>query len=273
MLGSGRGVTDPRAIAQRLTDTERELGQLHAQLGSVSQTNERLRREYAELNDEVARLHLQLGDASSEIAMCSVHRDIARYAAMRAGGVDPLAHSLFEEEHHDIWTAGRPYLTGQHVYEPQTGACYRAKRGGVSAGARPGQSSHWHLCTAGICPEPEPIPATPHPVGGLALRQTAVWWDRERHAWRLEQLTPEHLVAVISWLRESAEWLYQAELNGLRLYVPCPTWAYPSPRAWLADTPLMGALLAERRRRRRRGDIHILNAGRGPRGGSDENDG
>jgi hypothetical protein len=92
-----------------------------------------------------------------------------------------------------------------------------------------------------------------HPCDGEAVRQTELWWDRNRAGWRIRDardIDDEYLANIIDYLRRHARQLCAGEARCEVPMVPCPWNAYPSPAAWLADTPLMHALLRERRRRR-----------------------
>ncbi len=151
-----------------------------------------------------------------------------------------------------MWTPGRPYLSYQHVWHPKTGDCYQADKGGAPAGEMPGTGRHWQACMdTPTCPTPLPVLAgeLEHPLGGPALRQTELWWDVNHTAWTVREIADDYLENIIAFLRRHARQMCAAEAEQSIPFVPCPWNAYPSAAAWLADTPLMRALLRERRRR------------------------
>jgi hypothetical protein len=249
VLGNGRGVTDTRALGELLASTERNLSAAHQELGQLCSETDAFNQRLDELDAIVVELQTELSATSMELRWCERDRDLARYCVVRSGGQDPLVAGV-NDEHHGIWTPGRPFLTGQHVYEPLTGACYSVTAGGAAAGERPHESRRWRRCRGGRCPAPGPIPTTPHPVGsGYALRQREHWWDATGRRWNIHDLASDHLIAVIDYLRDFANPMRDAELSDSRTYVPCPANAYPSASTWLSDCPLMRVLLAERRRR------------------------
>lgn len=251
VVGNSRGVTDARSLARALTNSERELTLTYARLSDAAADIEQLNREKAQLAEVVTCLEGDVALADHLLDCSRRDRDLARAALMRAGRRDPVVNSV--AEHHGNWTPGRPYLTNQHVYLPNTSVCFRARAGGALVGASPGKSSRWRRCGDGACPQPTAVPVGSHPVrSGYALRQEVWWWDKDLKRWALEDLSSEYLMAVIDFLRDAAPRLHGTEFDSARFHVPCPVWAYASARSWLSDTPLMRALLAERRRRRLR---------------------
>jgi hypothetical protein len=86
-----------------------------------------------------------------------------------------------------------------------------------------------------------------------------VWVDKHHDSWSLQDLSREHLLGVIEWLAENAFALWAAERRNAKVLLPCPVNAYPTADAWMRDTPLLGALLAEKARRRVRRTKAIAN--------------
>ena len=250
LLGKGRGLDDPHALAARLAATERQLVSAEAVSADLRIANQQLVENCRELSMEADALDDALAIAKAAGAWSRRERDIARYDAMRGGRPDPLP-DIDDEVHHGLWTPGRPYLTHQHVYEPRTSACYRAREGGAPVGARPARSTRWRRCRGSGCPSLPAMNWPRHPSEGFALRQSSHWWDRDQALWLLAEMPMDYLEAAIAWLRGAAVGLYIGELHRSNPCLPCPAWAYPSPRSWISDTPLMRALLAERRTRRR----------------------
>jgi hypothetical protein len=255
LLGDGRGITDARVLLARLSSAERELAGATTELERVYSEKDELAHGRQLLHDRIAGLEDAVEDAAVELASCQCDHDHARYIAVAAGLGDPFIRG--EPEHQGVWTPGRPYISGQHVYDPQTGACYQARCLGVVAGKHPRQSKLWYRCKGAPCPELVELSMDPHPAAsGYALRQERSWWDREKKRWKLKDLSREHLLGVIKYLEDNIVRLYADDSAQLPMRVPCPPNAYfstgghSSQYAWLQDTPLMRALLAEKRRRR-----------------------
>ena len=247
VLGDVRGATDARALRARLGSAERERDEAWATAWSLQTELGALRLRGTELSIELQTSRAALLDARVDLDCLLSARDAARYAAMFAGAPDPITADA--EVHHGRWTPGRPYLDGQHVTHPISGHCYRAHTGGVPAGLMPDGVNGWVPCQ-GVCPQPERVFAGSHPASsGFALRQHEFWWDQSGERWALADLTAEHLTAVIDWLPEHLDTLWQPEFRGSVPRVPCPANAYEFAEDWLADTPLMRALLAEAQRR------------------------
>lgn len=252
LLGDGRGVSDSRSLRERLAGTERELTAAQGELRRSRKTTDSLESDVRALKENVEELKETLHLEGRRAAANECERDLARYAALRGGIPDPLV--AVEPVHQAVWTKGRPYLTGQHVFDPSTSACYYASPGGVPAGRPPGRSRGWQRCDEdAYCPEPASLSTSPHPAAsGYALRQDRHWWDAKGEMWTLAELSREHLLGVIEWweLPERADRLWADELQLVPLLAPCPPNAYQSSREWITDSPLMRALLAEKRRRR-----------------------
>ena len=249
VLGSGRGVTDTRALTKLLLRTERDLVAAHSEVRRLQHENDAFAQNVRVLDQAVGELDATAAGLRRKLADSQYDRDFARYLVVRGRGRDPLL-LVAEDEHHGVYTPGRPYLGGQHVYAPKSGACYRMQPGGVPPGQRPSENPRWRRCHGAACPRPRRIPRMPHPVAsGHALRQSRHWWDAARYPWEIRELSAEHLLAVIAWLRDLADHMRSNELAHRVSHVPCPAHAYPTATLWLADTPLMRALLAERRRR------------------------
>lgn len=258
VVGHGRGMSDAGMLGEQLRATRAQLAETLAAL-EAAQDNER------ELQVTVERLTEALGREQHERRRAEQladqaearereiidERDRARYAAMRSGQRDPAPGFTHEQVHHGVWTPGRPYLSYQHVWHPRTGDCYRADKGGAPAGELPGTGRHWGPCIdASMHPEPVPIPIDmAHPLQGPALRQTELWWDKHGVAWAVREISDDYLANIITFLRGRVLHLYAGEAEWDAPFVPCPWLAYASPMAWLNDTPLMRALLRERRRR------------------------
>jgi len=260
VLGHGRGLSDTTVLSAELQECKDALADARAGLQAA-----RMREDT--LQDAVQRLSLDLGTAQAErdrlrrqTSELETHenelrheRDRARYAAMRRSGQrDPVPGPIQLRIHQGIWTPGRPYLSYQHAWHPRTGDCYRTDKAGAPVGEMPGTGRHWEACMGSeTCPTLRPVPA-PLLEGPLhALRQTELWWDRNRTASLIKEVDDAHLTTIITFLRSHARRLYDEDADWSIPNVPCPWNAYPSPAAWLADTPLMRALLRERRRRRR----------------------
>ena len=249
VLGSGRGVTDARALTEQLLRTERELVATHGEVRRLRNENDTFAQNVRVLDQAVGELDATVASLSRQLTASQYDRFLGRYLVVRAGSRDPLLR-VAEDEHHGIYTPGRPYLGGQHVYAPRTGACYCMLPGGVPPGQRPSDNPRWHRCDGGACPRPRQVTPRPHQAAsGHAVRQSSHWWDASGRRWELCELSPEHLLAVIAWLRDLASHMRGSELARRLSHVPCPAHAYPTASLWLADTPLMRALLAERRRR------------------------
>lgn len=271
VLGLGRGLSDPGLLGAELQEARDALAAAVAELQDARSHEDALQDVITRLTDDLNRETQERGrwqhvadSAKLREAELRVECQRARYVVMRCGHRDPTPDRPFEKTHHGAWTPGRPYLSYAHVWHPKTGDCYCADKGGAPAGEVPGTGRHWAVCLERSgCPEPVPLPLDEmdHPCDGEAVRQTELWWDRNHAAWRIREagdIDDEYLTNIIDFLREHAREMYAGETRWQVPFVPCPWNAYPSPAAWLADTPLMRALLRERRRRRaaaRRGAV------------------
>lgn len=264
VLGHGRGLNDSSVLEAELGKCKDALAKALSELqaarlheDSVQDVLARLREDVNHANAQQGRAERILKEQEGRETQLRVDRDKARYAAMRAGMRDPAPGMPFEPVHQGVWTPGRPFLSYQHAWHPKTDDCYRTDRGGAPLGEVPGTGTHWEACIdpLGHCPEPLPLPIAEfeHPLDGAAVRQTEMWWDDNRVAFRIaniNEVDDDFLADIITSLRSGASRLCRAETRWDVLFVPCPWNAYASPAAWLADTPLMRALLRERRRRR-----------------------
>jgi hypothetical protein len=243
VLGERRGLTDARAALARLRVSECELERTEREGWELKVKYEHLSDGASRLHDVVAEQNMKLESRSYELQVCRRDLRRARYALVRAVGVDGFAR-LDPDTHHGVWTPGRPYLAHEHVYGPADGYCYCAQECGVAVGQAPGSARDWVRCAASDpCPKPEVVPVHDHPVeSGYAVRQVEFWWDRHKRWYALHELTDEHLQGVVRWLGEHSYLLWQEELDEDLFYVPCPALAYEDDIAWLDDTPLMRAL-------------------------------
>lgn len=271
VLGHGRGLTDPGLLGAELQEAKDALAKAAAELQAAEQRERGLRDDLARLSDDLGRETAARDYAQSLVSQANtretqlrVECQRARYAVMRCGHRDPMPDWTFESTHEGVWTPGRPYLSHQHAWHPSTGDCYCTDRGGAPAGEVPGTGRHWAACMHKEgCPEPVELPLDEmeHPCAGQAVRQTERWWDRNHAVWRIEEIDDEYLANIILFLREHARDMCAGEARWEVPFVPCPPTAYASPAAWLADTPLMRALLRERRRRRDRARRQAANPG------------
>jgi len=259
VLGTGRGLGATSASQQELKDAHDRLAELTEQLSEALDRERELREQVRELGPEVVDLTADrdsarqlLKFAREDRRQAEDDRDRARYAALRAGIPDPCGYAGTEAAQQREWTPGRPYLADQHAQHPKTGECYRACSTGAPAGETPGTGRHWERCL-----EPDMCPDAPGPpdedgtaLGGSALRKTELAWGRDRTPRSPRELSDIELNNVIGYLRGDAASLYAQEWTTPRQVVPCPPNAYPSATAWMADMPLMRALLRERNRRR-----------------------
>jgi len=263
VLGHGRGLSDPRLLGAELQDAKDALAKSAAELREARSHSDALHGVIESLTADLERMaaesnrwHQLADQAERRETELRVECQRARYAVMRCGNRDPMPDRTYETTHHRVWTPGRPYLSYTHVWHPKTGDCYSTDKGGAPAGEVPGTGRHWEACTErNGCPEPVPLPLDEmeHPCDGEAVRQTELWWDRNHAAWRIREagdIDDEYLTNIIDFLRSHASQMCAGEGRWEVPMVPCPWNAYPSPTAWLADTPLMRALLRERRRRR-----------------------
>ena len=242
-VGERRGLTDARAAVARLDIAEREMER-------AQQEAQRLQVEYdkasggaAELGELMTQQAEQFQERDAELRKSRSDRDRARYALVRATGADVFRS--VSAVHHGTWTPGRPYLSGEHVYDTD-GRCYQAPPFGVAPEHAPGVSDSWVPCAdVSQCPLPAPLPRRSHPVDARTVRQDVFWWDKDGTKYEIDDLSDEHLQEVIGWLHEHAQRLWYGEIDAGKVLVPCPAQAYLSPADWLADTPLMRALEAE----------------------------
>jgi hypothetical protein len=263
-MGPGRGVTDIAGLRAQLVAAEREVVAAARDVHVLSTRNETLDALTCSLNDRVSELEEALGVVRRSLVHRQFDLDAARYDLVRAGLPDTRLSDMdngFLFTHHGVWTRGRPFLAGQVVWEPGTEDCYLACDDGVPCGRRPSRSRCWERLEPGDCPAaPEPIPASPHPVStGQAFRQTTTWVDKHHAAWALQDLSREHLLGVIEFLRENASELWAQERRDPTVLLPCPANAYPTADAWIRDSPLLDALLSEKARRRIRRSRAIAN--------------
>ncbi len=254
LMGPGRGVTDLTAVRAKLAVAERELVAANHDVHVLTTRNELLEERTFVLNDRVSELEESLMLVRCSLTYRDFELDGARYDLVRAGLPDVVFTDLdngFLFAHQGVWTKGRPYLGGQAVWEPGTEDCYLVSDDGAPCGRRPSRSRCWEPLDPGAnLPLPEPIHAGSHPASsGQAVRQTARWVDKHHDSWSLQDLSREHLLGVIDWLADNAFSLWTQERREARVLVPCPVNAYPTAEAWMHDTPLFGALLAEKTRR------------------------
>jgi hypothetical protein len=258
VFGADRGLNSLRDLQDRLASSERELAAAHGEAALLRRENDALQRDVDLYQAQLDEAHSQTREANRRVGYRERERDLARrdyararYVAARAGVVLPGGHW---PSHHGCWTPGRPYMTGHHVLCPETNRCFHVAGEDTiaPAGARPGRRRVWELCDGSACPPlPQVAPLEPHPLqSGHALRQTEYWWDARGKRWRLDELSREHLLALIDWLDERAQVLHAMEWTEPRSLRPCPVEAYPDPASWLHDTPLWQAVLAEKTRRR-----------------------
>lgn len=250
LLGPRRGVTDIAALTHRLVLAERERE-------DAQHRSEAAERSGQDACDKLLHLHKELDEVCElyEAAKFQARRainqlDQVRYAAARAG---IAVEDADDDEHHGVWTPGRPYLTGEHVLHPDTLECFWVAEGPIAPpAARPGHRRVWVRCRDGHCPSPPPSAVSMrHPVGsGRAVRQTEFWWDSYRLMRPLPEMPRDYLLNVIDWLTQQAPELFLIEWRMAAPLRPCPVTAYPDATAWLADTPLWRALADEKRTRR-----------------------
>lgn len=235
-----------RQTAERLRETEASVQALLAEVGS-------LQKEVGRLTVERNHARQDAEDARTDEKLERTERDRARYAAMRAGQQDPCGLAMVTPTHQGDWTPGRPYLADQHVWHPETGECYSACSTGAPTREIPGSGRHWERCLdPDYCPTPVLSWAkdTNGRLSGPTLRQTEIRWGPRPGPVLPRQLTDEELTHAIGFLRANASDMCAEERQKDAPLVPCPIVAYPSASAWMADTPLMRALLREQRRRR-----------------------
>jgi hypothetical protein len=255
LMGPGRGVTDVAALRAQLVAADRALVAAAHDARVLSARNETLDSLTCSLNDRVSELEATVMLVRRSLAYRQFDLDGARYDLIRAGLPDPALMDRdkgFVFAHHGVWTKGRPFAAGQVVWEPGTEDCYLALDDGVPCGRRPSRSRCWELLAPEESPPPpEPIPTDPHPAcSGHSVRQTTVWVDEHDVTWSLQDLSREHLLGVIEWLTENSFVLWARERSDGNIVLPCPANAYLTADAWMRDTPLLGALLAEKARRR-----------------------
>jgi hypothetical protein len=117
----------------------------------------------------------------------------------------------------------------------------------------PGTGRHWERCLEpDMCPSAPSLPDVDDEtvLSGWALRKSELYWARNPTLRSPRELTDTELQNVIGYLRTNAADLCAEEWTAPTLMVPCPANAYASAAAWMADMPLMRALLRERKRRR-----------------------
>lgn len=266
VLGPGRGLSEMDASREELGEALDKLAALSVQLAEALDRERKLQDELTELGPEMVDLTEQRDTArrlskyaEANQRLAEDDRDRARYACMRNGQPDPGSHNGMEETHQREWTAGRPYLAYQHAWHPKTGECYRACNIGAPTGETPGAGRHWERCLEpDLCPRAPALPdEDERTLSGWELRKTELSWGRDPSSRTPRELTDTELANIIGYLRANAPNLCAEERAAPEPILPCPSNAYPSAAAWMADMPLMRALLRERRRRRNR-------HGRGP---------
>jgi hypothetical protein len=254
VMGSRRGVSEAHELARLLAKTrtalmeavedrdavQRQLSAAHARSDAMSRLAKEEKARAATLADTLAE---------SEQT-----RYANRYAFMRQGYRDlPETELGAQLPGRGVYTPGRPYLGGEHAYHETTETCHLARDGGALIGEQPGHSDRWRRCRDRSHTEaPEPVmPLTARNMPNMTdiLRQADFWWDRPGQRWALADLSDAYLLNVIVYLREEAPTSFAAEADESPWLAGCPTMAYASWRSWLADTPLMRALLRQRRRR------------------------
>jgi hypothetical protein len=259
VLGPGRGLSSAAASQQELKEANDELAEALASLADAEAKQRELLQEVRELRVEVLGLTEERDSSRQMLKFARIDRrlaendrDRARYAAMRSGQPDPCGHAGTEAAQQREWTPGRPYLADQHARHPKTGECYRACSTGAPVGEVPGTGRHWERCLEpDMCPDGPAVPDdNEQKLSGWALRETELFWGRDRTLRSPRELTDTELTGVIGFLRRNASDLCAQEWTAPTPMVPCPANAYPSAAAWMADMPLMRALLRERRRRR-----------------------
>jgi hypothetical protein len=253
VLGNRRGATEA-TLSTDLANLKQEFERVVADRDAVAELNDELSTQIATLEDRTAHQEAMYESSERTILLLVSAEKIMRYRVMLAGLADPVEGNGYPNraEHQGVWTPRRPYLAFQHVHHPRTYRCYAAPHGGVTAGVRPGEDTLWRLCSdPNACPALQEPHLGSHPSHGYAQRQSQFWWDKHNRRWPLKDLTDPHLAAAIRYLRSEAKRLYTGELATRQENAPCPVWAYRNARDWLNDTPLMRALLAERRWRQR----------------------
>jgi hypothetical protein len=263
VVGAGRGLSDPAVLGTELDDCKQALAEAREALETERDIRRVLEIDLGRADRELEQVKAARNNALESATQSGRReaarrdeRDRARYAAMRSGQRDPVPNGAWQRVHHGVWTPGRPYLAYQHVWHPRTGECYRTDNGGAPTGELPGTGRHWQPCieTRDTCPKPRPIreDLLYHPLEGPALRQTELWWDRNHKALNFRdpvEVADDYLENILKYLRENATEMCSKEADWEEAFVPCPWVAYSSPRSWLNDTPLMRALVQERRRR------------------------
>ena len=271
LMGPGRGVIDVAALRAKLVVVERKLVAATSDVQVVSMRNDTLEAQTCELSDKVSLLEETLMRVRRSLAHREFELDASRYDLIRAGLPDTTLTVVGQHPsvHQGEWTKLRPFLAGQVVWEPGTEDCYIACDDGVRCGRRPSRSRCWErLEPGGSPPPPEPIRPDPHPVSsGLAFRQSALWVDKNNTVWSLQELSREHLLALCEWLTENAYGCWFREWKQAKVLMPCPVNAYRSASAesWMRDSPLWGAVHAEKARRRVRRSRAIAGSGAGGR--------
>jgi hypothetical protein len=259
LLGPGRGLSGAVASQQELKDLREKLDAAAASLAEARTAERILRGDIRKLKAEVAKLAEERDTARKLTKFAEgdrrnalVERDRARYTAMRGGAQDPCIDADGPTFHQREWTAGRPYLGYQHAWHPRSGECYRACSTGAPIGEVPGSGRHWERCLdLDGCPLPPPTRADEidDAPSGPALRRTELVWGREQRRRAPRELSDDELANVIGFLRSNANDMCSEEFLLTDPPVPSPVNAFPTAAAWMADTPLMRALLRERRRR------------------------
>jgi len=270
-------LADARALHKRLRAAERDVASALQRASLLDSEKAALERELQRERALLDAANDSLREAEDENRQSLWERDRARYRLVRNGLRDPAYPDI--SVHQGMFTPGRPYLREHHVRDAENNYCYRTDGDGVPPGCVPGRSRRWVRCDdeEGCPPEPtsSPRPSTGgHPMSnGRALRQDLCWWDVDGAWWFIaegtgsdvtarQSLTREHLLACIEFLNRHALRLWVDELKCAIPRAPCPANAYETPDAFVADTPLMRALVAEKRRRRIR---HRRGSGPAPR--------
>lgn len=258
VLGTGRGIDGAPASQRELRAVRAALDEARVHIASA-QARERdllnqievLKARVKDLNSAKETAEKNLWHANRDKSNALIERDRARYAAMRTGIQDPYSGLDRPAFHQGAWTPGRPYLAYEHVWQPKTGECYCSSSTGAPAGEIPGTGRHWVRC---LDPEGCPRPVAPRQDVGTALvgpmlRRAELVPSTGARLKLPRALTDDELTRMTNYLRANANDLCKQEWHRTTPLVPNPVHAYSSAAAWMADTPLMRALVRERRRR------------------------
>lgn len=265
VVGRRAGLTDPRALNDRLGVVERELAAAHAQLGEAQRVQDAQSGRIDALIAESKSVQQSAETLRGHAERLRFECDRLAYGLVRLGGGSLVGDGLPYRDlpvSQGVFTRGRPYLVGDCVWEDEDRDSQFVAVGHVQRGGRrPSKSRSWRPLAPGerttVIETAEYVQAPPweHPgVNGWAVRQADPWVDSNWCAWSLEELSREHLLNVIEFLHRNCARTYDREMRDARAWMPCPAHAYEDCLSWLLDTPLYNALVAERARRRvRRG--------------------